>query len=134
MLCRCKRPIEISYSTTSIIKVGWCWLGTWECAPLKVSGSILCGANFGELGRCKIGACLVFLSSCHYFYFSPVFRICHLKKVINYFFLFSSRVCLWIIWEDCLFIYYCWMWIIYVWLCVEKLWFCVNWLYKMDYD
>jgi hypothetical protein len=51
-----------------------------QCAPLKVSGSILCGANFGELGRCKIGACLVFLSSCHYFSFSPVFRICHLKK------------------------------------------------------
>jgi len=27
----------------------WCWLGTLECAPLKVSGSSLPGANFGGL-------------------------------------------------------------------------------------
>jgi len=27
----------------------WCWLGTLEFAPLKVSGSIISGTNFGGL-------------------------------------------------------------------------------------
>jgi hypothetical protein len=94
-----------------------------QCAPPKVSGSILCGANFGELGRCKIGACLVFLSSCHYFSFSPVFSICHLKKkVINLlFFVFFS--CVFVIHLGRLFIYLLLLDVNYLcfWFCIEKL-------------
>jgi hypothetical protein len=40
---------ELKVTSNPLGLTWWCWLGTLECAPLKVSGLIFPGVNFSGL-------------------------------------------------------------------------------------